>query len=73
MNQIIEALGSKKLMMSLAVIAVVLLNKPLSLGIDQETVRNLVLTSLGYLMAQGGVDLATALKKENTGTPAKPS
>ena len=59
-----EKLKSRKLWMAVIGAFIVIANDGLGLGLDAETIKQFAQLVIGYIIGQGGVDVAIALKKK---------
>lgn len=59
----LDKLKSRKLWATASAGLVLILNSKFNLGLDKETVSSLTYIVLGYVIAQGGVDMAQVFKK----------
>lgn len=58
-----EKLSSRKLLLALFAIALAVANKWANLGLDPVTVTQVVISAVGYILAEAAVDAARESKK----------
>ena len=57
-----EKLKSRKLFMAIGGVLIILVNDVLGINIDPVTLHQIVVVIVGYLLGQGAVDVAKAIK-----------
>ena len=58
----LEKLKSRKLLMAVGAVLIILVNDVLGLNINEATLQQVVVIVVGFIVGQGAVDVAAALK-----------